>query len=61
VPNRLFPASVGADSLDGQIDFDEAIGIGSQPYSRVLEMVTTREFIRLPPAVGRVCEPQGWP
>jgi hypothetical protein len=28
VPNRLFPSRVGADPLDGQIDFDQALGVG---------------------------------
>jgi hypothetical protein len=28
VADGLLPAGVGADALDGQIDFDEALGVG---------------------------------
>jgi len=28
VPDGLIPAGVGADALDGQIDLDQALGVG---------------------------------
>lgn len=36
VPDGLLPASVGADALDGQIDLDEALGVGSHEDLQIL-------------------------
>jgi hypothetical protein len=37
VPDRLLPPRVGADPLDGQIDFDQALGISRHVCSQVLK------------------------
>jgi hypothetical protein len=48
VADRLLPAGVGADALDGQIDFDEALGVirWSHHYLALFKIIIFEVVIR---------------
>jgi hypothetical protein len=48
VADGLLPASVGADALDGQIDFDEALGVfgWSHHYLALFKIIIFEVVIR---------------